>query len=643
MKNYSIVPMFDDHVEELCQDIKEQYETGTATLAMFIMTLVPEGDPVIDKASLLCEKYVPFRDRLKELGCDSGILAQATIGHGYPLNQMFPFQPVVCLNDGTVEAICCPYDENFRHHIRNQFRTLALHGPKEIMVDDDMRLMHRVGKGCACPLHMAAFNKKAGTNMTREQLYAHTQGNSELDKYYTEIFIETQKESVVGAAKAMREGIDSVDETIPGSFCSSGEAAEFGAELGAALAGKGNPVVVRLNNSNYHPAGARKFTDSMFRAAIQIAALNGRADVILAETDTCPHNRYSTGAQHLHSHFTGSILEGVSGAKHWITRTVNFEPRSGRAYRKVLGNHIGFYQALSDLAPTLKWKGCRIPVSTVPDYGLQNPNIWELENDGWATGVLERLGLPMYYSANPGGAVFMDGFGDWRFSDDEIRDMFRGTVFLAAETAKRLNDRGFLELIGVEVRPWNGVHVTGEDLSTGGWCPPQKSPWELVPINDQVRWDSTAYHLHNGKEKQPLFPGTSVYRNPLGGTTVVFCGTPKTEFHFLEGFSFLNEARKEQLIRLLREFGHLPVYYPDDAEVYFRTADTKDGELFCAFFNIGLDPIDEITLVADREISCVEKLDNDGTRKSCVFHKEGETLVIEEPANILDPVMLFLK
>lgn len=265
MKNYSIMPLFPDHLEEVCADIQQQYETGVATLALFEMTLVPEGDPVIDKAGILCAQYVPFRDRLRALGCDSGILAQATIGHGYPLNQMFPFQPVIRLSDGTQENICCPYDENFRSHIRNQFRTLALHDPKEIMVDDDMRLIHRPGKGCACPLHMAAFNKKAGTNLTREQLYAHTQGNSELDKRYTEIFIETQKESVVGTARAMRAGIDSVDPTIPGSFCSSGEAAEFGAEIGAELTGAGNPVVVRLNNSNYHPAGAREFTDSMFR------------------------------------------------------------------------------------------------------------------------------------------------------------------------------------------------------------------------------------------------------------------------------------------------------------------------------------------------------------------------------------------
>ncbi len=642
MKNYTIMPLLPDHVEEVAQDIKTQYETGSATLALFIMTLVPEGDPTIDKASILCEQYDPIRDRLRELGADSGILAQATIGHGYALNQMFPFQQVIGLADGEAYNICCPYDENYRTFMKGQFATMAAHKPKEIMVDDDLRLMHRPGKGCACPLHMAAFNRKAGTNLTREQLFAHTQGDSPLDKEYTRIFIETQLESVQGAAEAYRAGIDSVDPTIPGSFCCTGEGSEFGPELAAVLAGKGNPTVLRINNANYHPDGARKFSVSMFKAAQQIAAVNGRADVILAETDTCPQNRYSTSAQQLHSHFTGSILEGAAGAKHWITRTHTYEPNSGKAYRKILAKNAGFYQALSDLVPSLTWQGCRLPVSAVPDYGLQNPNIWELENDGWNTCVLERLGLPMYYSAKAGGAVFLDGFGDWRFSDEEITEFFKGTVVLAGKTAKRLNDRGFLKYTGVEVRPWNGRRVSGELLRDGGSCNAQVDPWELVPVDDTVRWDSTAYHLHDGKEIQPLFPGASVYKNPLGGTSIVFCGEPKTQFHYLTAFSFLCESRKKQLIRLMQETGNLPVYYPGDEEVYFRTASMPTGEQFCALFNIGLDPIEEIALVCEKPVSKIELLAPDGSRVPCDFREENGALILNARADVLNPVALFL-
>ena len=178
--------------------------------------------------------------------------------------------------------------------------------------------------------------------------------------------VETQKESLVQAAKIMRAGIDAVNPALKGSFCCVGNNAEFAYEIAAILAGQGNPIVVRINNGNYTPAGARFFSNVFFSAAAQIAKLKDKVDVILAETDTCPQNRYSTGAMSLHTHFTGTILEGAKGAKHWITRLNAFEPESGVAYRKVLGKYRGFYQALAEIEPALNWRGFRIPVSDTP-------------------------------------------------------------------------------------------------------------------------------------------------------------------------------------------------------------------------------------------------------------------------------------
>lgn len=69
--------------------------------------------------------------------------------------------------------------------------------------------------------------------------------------------------------------------------------------------------MVRINNGNYTPEGARWLSRVAYRAAQQSEVLRKDVDVILAETDTCPQNRYSTGAQSLHAHFTASILEGA--------------------------------------------------------------------------------------------------------------------------------------------------------------------------------------------------------------------------------------------------------------------------------------------------------------------------------------------
>ena len=49
MYTYSIMPLDELHFDEICEDIREQYNKGISSCPMFKMTLVPEGDPVWDK------------------------------------------------------------------------------------------------------------------------------------------------------------------------------------------------------------------------------------------------------------------------------------------------------------------------------------------------------------------------------------------------------------------------------------------------------------------------------------------------------------------------------------------------------------------------------------------------------------------
>ena len=111
MQNYSILVLDTDHFEEICEDIKYQYDNNIASCVLFKMTLTPEGIPAIDKAEILCKKYDLFRDRFAEMGYECGILAQATIGHGYKLNEDFAFQKYTGLTNGAEKFTVCPFDE----------------------------------------------------------------------------------------------------------------------------------------------------------------------------------------------------------------------------------------------------------------------------------------------------------------------------------------------------------------------------------------------------------------------------------------------------------------------------------------------------------------------------------------------------
>ncbi len=136
---------------------------------------------------------------------------------------------------------------------------------------------------------------------------------------------------------------------------------------------------------------------------------------------------------------------------------------------------------------------------------------------------------------------------------------------------------------------------------------------------------------------------TICYKNSLGGTVIVFAGRPQANFTYSEAFSYLCASRKNQLIELMKDHSKLPVYYPDDAEVYIKAGELKDGGIFCAFFNIGLDNLDEVTLVADRKITEITALSPDGKFKKCDFStdKNGK-ITVHKPAEILNSVIFCL-
>lgn len=644
MHRYSIVTLKTEHLEEICQDIKWQYETGVADLALFMVKLVPEGTPVIPKAEQQVEEYVRFRDRLHEMGLKCGILVQCTIGHGYALSAKAPFQHYIGLSDGVEAWTACPSDKDFQDYMRHSFEVLAKAEPEVIMVDDDFRLIQRYTYGCACPNHMKMIEELNGAPLTRERVFEAVQGKSEEDKRITDIYVKSQIDSLLECAKAMRDGIDRVNKKLQGLYCTCGISAEGAVDIAKILAGEGNPSIVRVNNGNYSPKGARNLTWAFQRAAIEVTVMEaqGGADYYLAETDTCPQNRYSTGAQSLHSHYTGTILEGISGAKHWITKLGEHQPKSGIAYRKILSKHTKFYDELAKIVPTLKWLGCRAPLSAKPDYcfhGLENSTA----ANEWVKCVLERLGLPVYFSAKEGGAAFLEGDSIENFTDEELIKLMSGVLVLDGYAAKNIQDRGLGKYLGVTVREWKGANRSIEIItSLGKRIGNQVGGLELVP-QDGAKVESMSYNIPDGKTLVPLFPASVSYENELGGRVLTFSGKAKTEFVYTQAFSFLDENRKKQFINFLEETGNLPVYYPDDAEVYLKVADAPRGETFVAFFNIGLDPIENITLNTKRPVTKIEMLNSDGKREDISFEKDGETLTLDLPAFTLNPVILFLK
>ncbi|MBO7214084.1 MAG: hypothetical protein J6V66_01155 [Clostridia bacterium] len=627
----------DEHIDANCIDIKEQYEKGVCTCPLFCMTLVPECNPVVDKVTGLCDSYKKYKAKLDAMGVPSGVLMQATIGHGWKLAQLFPYQRYVDYKGGTERNVVCPYDEGFRDYIRNVAKTIAECRPSAIMIDDDFRLLTREGAGCACPLHMKKFNEIAGTNFTREELFDAISKGDEKSKEYYDIFVRINHEPIKEVAQIIREEIDKVDPYIQGSYCCGGFNAIHDAEVAKILSGEKNPVVIRLNNGHYSTQGTRYYSYDSYRAARQAIKLRKYADYVLAETDTCPQNRYSTTAHALHSHFTCSLMEGVAGAKQWLTRTP-YEPESGIAYRKILAKHRDFYEEIARIAPTLKWRGftCYFPADPEVEFHYS-------PGDAWITHALEVLGLPVAFTDEVKNACVYNGENVKYLTHEEIIKLLSGKFIIAGDTAKTLIEMGYGEYLGVNVRKWEGPTAMGEKIYANGVrTGVQKNGLEIVPIADGVEALSMVVNSTYGAPVKDLYPGAVRYKNSLGGTVYTFSGTPAVMHNIMEGYSFLTYSRKQQLIQILKECGEDLVYFPGDEEIYLKVAEMTDGGYFVSIINECADPVEEIELVVNKKVKKVFKLNEKGERVKVKFTQNGDKITLKQSAVVLNPVILFI-
>ena len=637
--NYSVTPLAEDHFEQRCEEIIKNVESKAIYMPIFSMTLVPEGTPVIDKVSEMARIYAKYRDALEKRGVESGIMVQASLGHGYGIIPN-PFQKYVNVKDGKEAFVCCPEDENFINHFCEVLKTLARQRPKAIMLDDDFRLMIRPGRGCACPLHMKEFNKRTGLNMTQEELTEHIFSHDENDPL-TDVFRDTQRDSLIKAATKFREAIDSVDPTIQGINCTSGNVCESVMFTNKIFAGKGNPTIVRVPDGCYAPLSVREFSRGACNSAICISKLKKAGiDIILSETDTIPFNRYAKSASMLHALYSAAILEGAQGAKHWITRMSAFETKSAKAYRDILSKNNGFYEKLSEYSKQIKWVGANVGFVEQEKVRFQDRAIFASGRYSWAVKVFERMGLPFYFAEMGEKATFVDEDVVTVMTDEQIKKLFEGSVFVDGESAKMLVERGYGDLLGVDVADWDLGLVSSEcfDMENRSTCTKQKNLKKLTITNSNAKALSFNHLKFN-----VLAPAVTTLKRDDGKISVVYCGSRDAECNYIEGFAFLNASRKEQFVELLKEADALPIYCDGDDEICLRAGFVTDGRLLASVCKLGIDPLDSLKVYLAKEPKSIFMLEENGEEQPVEFEALGDNLYeIKQKVETMNPLVMLI-
>ncbi len=111
-----------------------------------------------------------------------------------------------------------------------------------------------------------------------------------------------------------------------------------------------------------------------------------------------------------------------------------------------------------------------------------------------------------------------------------------------------------------------------------------------------------------------------------------------------EGFSFLNESRKKQFIKLLKEADALPVYCVGDDEICFRAGYLNDGTMLAAIYELGIDPLDSLTLYLKEKPESMVMLKSDGEEAPVRFEPIGNDMyMVHVRVECLNPVILLIR
>lgn len=626
MHQYSILSLEAESIDAIVENIVDQHRNNVADCFLFMMAIAPKGTPPVDLVDPLCSTYIEYKRRLDAVGIKNGVLIQSSIGHEYYRNSSDSFQHYVNLVDGHTTNTCCPMDEGFLEYLGSAVKKIAQAHPYMIMLDDDFRLMARRGKGCCCPLHLNHISKKIGKCLTREDVFAAMNGCSKEDDTIAEKFIESQRTALLTAARTIRKKIDEVDPTIIGAYCTCGNGAEFANDILDVMAGNNRPKIIRINNGYYCHESAHHISSVSYRAAAQKQQIKDHNDIVLlAETDTCPHYRYSTDASMLNTQYILSILEGAIGAKHWITSLNGYEKTSGAAYKSVLSRNSRIYEGLATAVKDVVWQGCRIPIPR-DHYYYRYPE----SSDAWYSYVFERIGVPVYFSSDDSGVVFLAEFDHRTFSNEQLLNMFKNGIVLTANAVREMNKAGFSEYTGVCVEPYDSHNDEYEKrIGSSVRIQLQREMSRITANgNNEIEVLSWCYCLDKDGSEKITVPGLVRFLNPFGKYTYVYAGTPKTDFRFSEAFSFLCPERKKQICEILAEAYELPVVYEGDADVYLHCGLLKSGGYLCVFTNLSYDRLDKLPVGVSNEITKVQILNENGVFDDCRFEPGGTHVLL---------------
>lgn len=490
-----VLPLYDeDYTEKRFVELLEFCKTAKVEAVMFFVALSPycyylPEDPALTQTWV--EQMKPYIERLKAQGIGYQLNFQNSLGsvpQGQDMEKYFNWEYLVD-NNGYKSPCGCPIGKKFRQHTGKRLQYWAKTKPDVVWLDDDFRMHNHLNGAksksggdfyCFCDEHIRLFNEKYNKHYTRESLVEEilrpgkpSWARQTYLPFVGDLMAETAEWTSDVIHKESPETRVALMTSMPDVHATEWR------DWKRTLDGfeKRRKPLLRPHFGPYNENDPRDAIYSYSRyeqLKAQLKKAYGGEIDYCPELENTPFTVWSKSAAHTAyqialSAFMGS--QGITLSLYDLNGAAFFEEP---AYCEVLKEEKPFVNKLFRLnLRNAKSLGVIIP--TDPQSGLhytltKDDNFNNLRGaERYIQDYLLKIGIPCCYrttDALEGGVVALDGYTANFLSDDVLKKVLSGSVFIDYGAAQILIERGFGSYIGIREFESNTDKVVQSEVFT---------------------------------------------------------------------------------------------------------------------------------------------------------------------------------
>ncbi len=580
---------------------------------------MPELREYREWSEILREKIGIFRSA----GISTAFWMAHTIGHGgdLSLGNNSPYQQITGPEGKQASGCYCPLDKDFRNHVCASLAIMADSGVELIMLDDDFRVnLHKpeVSAGCFCKLHMDAFKKETGLDLSRDEIVKHAlcgRPNEIREKW-----LDLNGTAMLDFAGEMEKVVHSVDKNTRFGLATamtlwSNEGVDM-RRLLEVMAGGTKPFL-RTIGAPYWSKDPSNLSWVVEYNCLQKAWSKEWNAELMAEGDTFPHTRFHCSASSLHAYQQGLFASGYTNILNYSLVYLP-KPDHEQGYFSKVRESMNNYDAICRFFPSDYLSEGIYPVCTPNNFmNIRMPEDLVDDEISWPdeqvfVRFLSGMGIPITYEGT--GPVFLSGYGAAGLKEKELDELLIRGAVVDSSAAEWLLERSLdigLEFCTDERTPVFEYYFD-EDFS-GKYHGDRV--WLLTSGNGvfkrcRIRTGAKIISEFCGIDGMKSFPSVILYENEKKQR---FCIFAFDIYKAKNGKQLLyNYARQEQLTRCINWVGKKPLpvsvnSYPDIHVVCRKSPDGRRTAI--AVQNFNLDPVIDPELRIAPDILTGEKIE----------------------------------